>query len=143
MFSSANTPTRPSKFANTYRQIGNATALNGASPHKLISMLYDGFLDSVAQARGAMRERKFEAKGRAIVRAIGIVEDGLRGGLNLEAGGKLARDLDALYSYLTMRLSAANARNDEKALDECVRLIQPLRDAWKSIAGQVESFGRN
>jgi flagellar protein FliS len=27
----------------------------------------------------------------------------------------------------------ANRRNDEAALDECLRLIEPLRDAWAQI----------
>lgn len=142
MYSTAFASSRPAKFANAYHQIGNETALSGASPHKLISMLYDGLIDSIAQARGAMRQRQFEAKGRAIVRAVGIVQDGLRGGLNLEAGGRLAANLDALYSYVSLRLSTANLRNDEAALDECLRLIQPLRDAWMAIAHQVDSTAR-
>ena len=49
------------------------------------------------------------------------------------AGGNLARDLDELYTYLTMRLTLANIRNDEAMLDECQRLVQPLREAWQSI----------
>jgi flagellar protein FliS len=28
----------------------------------------------------------------------------------------------------------ANLRNDEAALDECLRLVQPLREAWQAIA---------
>ena len=60
-------------------------------------------------------------------------EEGLRAGLDLNAGGTLARDLDELYTYLTMRLTLAHIRNDEAMLDECQRLIQPLREAWQSI----------
>jgi flagellar protein FliS len=52
----------------------------------------------------------------------------------MEAGGSLARDLADLYSYLGLRLMQAQLRNDEKLLDECQRLVQPLREAWASIA---------
>jgi flagellar protein FliS len=38
-----------------------------------------------------------------------------------------------------LRLLQANLRNDEAALDECVRLIAPLRDAWIAIGPQVEA----
>jgi len=39
-----------------------------------------------------------------------------------------------LYAYVTVRLTYANLHNDESALDECVRLIEPLRSAWSSIS---------
>jgi len=66
------------------------------------------------------------------------VDEGLRAGLNLQAGGRLASDLHDLYGYLNLRLTQANLRNDETALDECQRLIQPLRDAWNSISAQAD-----
>ena len=136
MFTTATAPRRPQQFANAYRQVGAETGVAGASPHRLIEMLFDGFMDALAQARGAMRSGQLEAKGRAIGRAVRIVDEGLRASLDLEAGGSLAQDLHDLYGYLTMRLTLANVRNDEAGLDECVRLVQPLREAWASIAPQ-------
>lgn len=135
MFSSAQPMAfgRPPQFAQAYRKIAAETGVADASPHRLVAMLYEGFLESVAEARGAMRAREIERKGRAIGRAVRIVEEGLRGGLNLEAGGRLAADLNQLYSYVVMRLTTANLRNDESMLDECQRLILPLRDAWMSM----------
>jgi flagellar protein FliS len=126
-------------FANAYARVGVETSVHSASSHKLIELLFNGFVDSVALARGAMRANQIEAKGKAIGRAARIVEEGLKAGLNMEAGGRLAEDLDALYAYVALRLTAANLRNDESALDECVRLIGPLRDAWTAIGPQVEA----
>jgi flagellar protein FliS len=124
---------RAQQFANAYRAVGVETGVSGATPHRLVQMLFDGFVDSVAQARGAMRGGQIEAKGRAIGRALRIVDEGLKGSLNLEAGGELAADLNDLYAYTSLRLMQANRRNDEAALDECLRLIEPLRDAWAQI----------
>ena len=143
MFSSATVSHRPQQFANAYRQVGTETAVTGASPHKLVAMLFDGFIDALAQARGAMRSGQIEQKGRAIGRAVRIVDEGLRASLDLQAGGELAQSLHDLYGYLAMRLTLVNVRNDEAGLDECVRLIQPLREAWASIASQAAtSTGR-
>ncbi len=141
MFTAAPTSTsaRSQGFANAYARVGIETSVNAASAHKLIELLFNGFMDSVALARGAMRARQIEAKGKAIGRAASIVEEGLKAGLNMEAGGKLAADLDALYGYVVLRLTIANVRNDEAALDECVRLINPLREAWIAIGPQVEA----
>ncbi len=126
-------------FANAYARVGVETSVNAASAHKLIELLFNGFMDAIVLARGAMQGKQIEAKGKAIGRAARIVEEGLKAGLNLEAGGRLAADLDALYAYVGLRLLQANLRNDEAALDECVRLIGPLRDAWIAIGPQVEA----
>ena len=69
---------------------------------------------------------------------VRIVDEGLKASLNLSAGGALAADLSDLYAYVTLRLTQANLKNDAAALDECCRLMQPLRDAWSSIAPQVD-----
>lgn len=136
MFSSSNaTPYgRAPQFAQAYRQIAAETGVADASPHRLVAMLFDGFVDSLADARGALREGDIERKGRAIGRALRIVGEGLRGGLNMKAGGRLAQDLDQLYAYVTVRLTQGNLRNDTAALDECQRLIEPVREAWAAIA---------
>ena len=84
-----------------------------------------------------MRAGQIENKGRAIGRAARIVEEGLRAALDMRDGGTLAADLHDLYGYLTLRLTQANARNDEALLEECQRLLTPLRDAWNDIAPQV------
>jgi len=139
MFSSATTTFRPQQFANAYRQIGTETGIAGATPHKLITMLFDGFMETLAQAKGAMRAKRIEAKCQAISKAVRIVDEGLRGGLDLKGGGKLAQDLYDLYGYLVMRLTLCNVRNDEAGLDECQRLMQPLREAWISIAPQADN----
>jgi flagellar secretion chaperone FliS len=117
-----------------YQQVGVETRISGADPHQLVQMLFDGFMEALAQGRGAMRAANRAAKGLALGRAVRIIEEGLRAGLDLQAGGSLARDLDELYAYLTMQLTLANLRDDEQRLDECQRLMQPLREAWMAIA---------
>jgi len=128
----------PQGMSNAYRSVGLETGVEAASPHRLVAMLFDGLIDSIDQARGAMQAGQIEAKGRAIGRAVRIVEEGLKGGLSA-GGGTLAADLGELYAYVVQRLTFANLRNDPAALDECRRLIDPLREAWASIAPQVDA----
>ena len=130
------------QLGGLYQQVGLETQLAGASPHHLVAMLFDGYMEALAQARGAMRAGQIETKGRAISRALGIVQEGLRAGLDLKVGGSLARDLDDLYGYVAGRLTLANVRNDEAMLDECQRLVQPLREAWASIAPAATGSSR-
>lgn len=123
--------------AGLYQQVGVESQLANATPHALVAMLFEGFLEALAQARGAIRNRDAAAKGMAIGRAVRILDEGLRAGLDVRAGGSLARDLGDLYAYVTHRLTLANLRNDEDALAECQRLMQPLRDAWLAIGAEA------
>lgn len=122
MFAATNaSPRALHSLANAYQQIGLETATTNATPHKLIELLFEGFADAVARARGALLGRQIEAKGRAIGHAARIVEEGLKAGLNQKDGGRIAADLDALYAYIGVRLTYANLHNDLEALDECAR----------------------
>jgi flagellar protein FliS len=102
-------------------------------------MLFVGFVDSVTQAKGALRSGQVDVKCHAIGRAARIVDVGLNANLDLAGGGPLAQDLADLYAYITLRLTQANLRNDVAALDECLALMQPVREAWASIAPQVDA----
>ncbi len=139
MFASATGSAFTDRHAAAYRQMGVSTGVNSASPHGLIGMLFDGLIGAIAEARGAMRARNIPVKGRAIGRAVRIVDEGLSAALNLAEGGALAADLRRLYGYLALRLTQANLHNDEAALDECVQLVEPLRSAWSQIAGAAPS----
>ena len=121
------------QHADMYSRVGVETSVSDASPHRLVTLLFDGFAESVAHAKAAIVAQQTDTKGRA----TRIVEEGLKAALDLDAGGGLAADLDALYAYIGLRLTHANLRNDVAALEECLSLMQPLRDAWSSIAPQV------
>jgi len=135
MFASSHSNTR--SIAGLYQDVQVDTGVSAASPHRLIDMLFEEFLASCARARGAIRQRDVQEKGRAIGRAVRIVEEGLRGGLNIKDGGDLARVLQDLYGYVTLRLTQANLKSDEAAVAECVALVQPIHDAWRAIAPRV------
>lgn len=119
---------------NVYTRVGLETEVHDASPHRLIALLFDGLFSAIAQAEGALQSGQRELKGQAISRAVRIVDEGLKSGLNLEQGGPLADQLHQLYSYAGVRLVQANLHDDVEALREVRRLLEPVRDAWSQIA---------
>ena len=139
MFNSAmSTPfNRPQHFANAYRQIGVETGVSSASPHHLVLMLYDGFLESVGRAQAAMAGGVIELKCAQITRAVRILEEGLIAGLDMVSGGEIALNLHNLYRYAVIQLTRSNLRNDPALLNEVERLIRPLRDAWAAIGAKM------
>lgn len=143
MYASMSPFSSPQRHAGAlYRRIGVETGLADANAHRMVAMLFDGLLEALSQARGAMAQGDLAAKGQAIVRAVRIVDEGLKAGLDLTGGGSLAADLRDLYAYIELRLTQANLRNDDAALQECRRLVQPLAEAWAAIGAQVEAGAR-
>jgi flagellar secretion chaperone FliS len=121
------------KGANAYASVGLETGVAAASPHKLIVMLFDGALTSLTIALAEMRAKNIAAKGRAISKAIRIIEEGLRASLDKSAGGEIAGSLDSLYQYISRRLVQANLENRPDYIEEAQHLLGELRGAWLAI----------
>lgn len=118
---------------NAYSQVSVDSNIASASPHKLISMLFDGAIVAVFQGKGYMLQGNVAAKGESISKAIAIIDEGLKISLDEEAGGEMAKNLKALYEYMSYRLLMSNARNDMTGLDEVARLLGELKGAWDQI----------
>ncbi|CAM4052738.1 MULTISPECIES: flagellar export chaperone FliS [Serratia] len=116
-----------------YAQVSVESGVMGASPHQLIVMLFDGALSALLRARILMNQGNIAGKGLAISKAINIIDNGLKNGLNHEQGGEIADNLAALYDYMKRRLMQANLHNDVAALDEVSGLLENIADAWRQI----------
>ncbi len=116
-----------------YAKIGAETGVLAATPAKLIVMLYDGAITSCHSAIGYMQQKDIEKKGAMLTKAIMIIETGLRSSLNKKAGGEIAESLDALYVYMSNRLTQANVRNQPELVKEVIRLLNELKSSWEAI----------
>jgi flagellar protein FliS len=119
------------KGAQAYLQ----TQVQSRTPVELVVMLYDGAIKFLGQARDAMAAGDLVAKRHALSRGLAIVQE-LQNMLNMDAGGEIATRLDGLYTYVLGRCYEANAQRDASGLDEAIKLLTPLRDAWADIAAQ-------
>ena len=123
--------------AQQYKELNTQSAAAYADPHQLINMLFEGAVERIAAAKGAMANKDVATKGTLISKAILIV-DALRAYLDMEKGGEISVNLKNLYDYMEHRLFEANMENDETMLDEVSDLIQTLRSAWVEIAPQTK-----
>lgn len=128
------------RAASAYKRVAVETSVQGADPHTLVGLLFDALLQSIAEARGAMVRGDTVTKGAALGKAVRILEEGLKAGLNLREGGEIATNLRDLYNYSTLRLTQANLRNDAKALEEVSKLIEPVAQSWKVIGGPGPAY---
>ena len=123
-----------SRSASTYRTLSVQTGVIDASPHRLIEMLLDGALESIARARVAMRQGDIQTRVSAITRAVRIVDEGLKAALDPAAGGEIAVNLGQIYGYVTVLLTQANNDRDDDKLVEATRLLETVREGWRGIA---------
>ena len=72
MFGSRSNP------ANAYSRVGLETSVQGASPHQLIVLLFEGARQAVVIARAGVDAGDIAQKGAAITKAIDIILNGLR-----------------------------------------------------------------
>jgi flagellar protein FliS len=142
MFSSAPQTGSRAPMSTMYRGVSASTSVEGASPHKLVSMLYQAVAGEIAAARGAVARSDIPEKCRAIGHAVRIVDEGLLAPLDLAAGGALALNLRDLYDYIVRRLTIANLNSDDAVLADCAGLVQTLRETWDAIAPQIEAAPR-
>ncbi|MFO1372900.1 MAG: flagellar export chaperone FliS [Candidatus Competibacteraceae bacterium] len=131
-------PNSSNNALRQYQQVNVHSATAYASPHRLIQMLMEGALERIAVAKGCIQRQDIAAKGEQIGKAVDII-GGLREGLNQEAGGDIAANLDALYDYMQRRLVEANLRSDAAMLDEVADLLRPIKEAWDAIGNTPEA----
>ncbi len=127
--------------ASAYANVGRESGAMSATPHQLITMLFDGAKTAISLARHHMVNNEISAKGQAISKAINIIDNGLKASLDSEVGGmagaELVANLAALYDYISQRLLYANLRNDPALLDEASRLLDNISSAWREIGPQA------
>src|SRR6476469_3844606 len=118
---------------NAYARVGLETGVISASPHRLILMLFEGARVALSSALVHMKNGETVAKGESLSKAISIISSGLQASLDVNAGGKLAQHLYALYDYMSRRLVLANLHNNPEYVEEVAGLLAELSGAWEMI----------
>jgi flagellar protein FliS len=137
MFSSVS-----NRSAAAYKRASIEASVDMADPHKLVSLLFDALQRNIKGAKLAMQSGDVSNKCEQVSNALRILEEGLKAPLNLEEGGEIANNLNALYDYCVTRLVWANARNEVSALDEVATLMDTVAAGWKQIEGKGPAYLR-
>lgn len=122
----------PAASISAYRQLSVETEASAASPHRLIGMLLAGARDRLRAARVQIEKGDGTGKGESISSALSII-GALQGSLNLEQGGEIAANLDALYDYMLRTLPVANLENNVERISEIDALIAEIQAGWEGI----------
>lgn len=121
-----------SHSARSYTDIGLETQVLSASPERLVTLLFNGARAAIAQARLHLEAGRTAERGAAISKATRIIDEGLKTGLDMEAGGEIAANLANLYDYIVRTLLLANLKADQAGLETADRLLAELAQAWQA-----------
>lgn len=113
----------------TQAAISMANAGDTISPHQVISLLLEGALERIEQAKVSLQNSDQDNFDLLVLKTIGIL-NGLRASLNFEQGGEIATNLDALYDYVAAQLQASP--NQDKLL-EASALLGQVKSGWDGI----------
>ena len=125
------------KMGNSaYTAVSLDSQINGATPHQLIVLLYDGAINAMKRAEIYFQSGNIARRGEMISRAINIIDNGLRAGLDHEKGGKIAEELESLYEYISRTLLEANLNKSGEKLPHLIALMTGMAETWQAIAPQ-------
>lgn len=123
----------------SYASVGLETEVLGASPTRLITLLFNGARASIMKARMHMENGNIAEKGKAISKAMDIVESGLKASINKEAGGDVAQSLLTSYDLILHHLFTANLRNDVEKLNLAEHMLAEISDAWRQATESLDT----
>lgn len=126
---------------NQYQRVNTQSNIDDASPHQLIAMLINGALTRLSTAKGCMERKDFAGKGIQLGKSMDIIT-GLQGSLDLEAGGDISANLDALYDYMIRKLSEASIKNDMAIVDEVISLLMEIKMGWDGIPQEFHELSK-
>jgi flagellar protein FliS len=119
------------KNLKAYKSNSVEADMSVADPHRVIQMMMQGLLERLAQAKGAIDRRDYEAKSQLISKSMAII-NGLQDSLDLSQG-QIAVDLAALYVYMNERLIDASRNMDKTCIDEVANLLITIKSGWDNI----------
>ena len=118
----------------SYRKTNVVTS----DPGRLVVMCYEGAIDSLKLAKEKMREKNYEKKAKAIIKAQDIINE-LLCSLDLEKGGEIANNLSGLYNYMLRRILHGDVNRDMDAIEEVIGMLNELLSAWRELTSKPES----
>lgn len=115
--------------------------LENLSREEIVVKLYQTLRIRMQAAIEEINDGNVGKKAEHLSRALAIVLE-LQSSLDMEQGGEIAVNLNDLYTYLVSDLVTANLKNDTRKIEEGLKVVEPLLEAWTEIAKGKKSEAR-
>jgi len=107
-------------------------AVRGASPVRLVILLYEQVIEDLRRAVASQRRGDIEARTREINHAV-LVIGHLQSSLDKNQGGQVALNLERFYSQLKAGLVEAQCQQSQALLEQQISHLMLVHEAWCEI----------
>jgi flagellar secretion chaperone FliS len=126
-------PKHQPRFAgHHYHQIDAASRVEGASPHALVSVMFEEALRALDSTQAAVRSMDVRVMRDQRHKALSILL-ALEASLDFRAGGDLAISLARVYREASRLIRDPNLINNPANLSNARAMIGELAEAWFAI----------
>lgn len=130
MYHALRTPTAGA--GDHYRSIDLVSRIEAASPHRLIGILYEELILSLAGIKMAIRRRDLTRVNEGRARAQSIVQT-LDAGLDHDKGGSVAAALTSVYGEVNHLIGVGCRTMEPVPIEEAQAVVAEISEAWNRI----------
>lgn len=116
----------------TYRSVDVASRTGGASPHQLITILYEDLLRELRLGKLAIEKGDLTAKNARLTKAVALLF-ALEAGLDFDKGGGVAEALSRFYRGCREAAMRASIEANAALVQDVIGNVTEIADSWKAI----------
>jgi flagellar secretion chaperone FliS len=113
---------------SSYRE----STVRGASPVRLVIVLYEQAIEDLRRAVIALDKGAIEVRTREINHALLVIAQ-LQGSLNMERGGEVARNLARFYGLVRAGLTEAQLKQSSILIERQIAQLTEVHEAWLEV----------
>ena len=124
--------TKPQDMMKEYRKTSVNAELAYAEPYTITKALFNGLVERLGQAKGAIERNELEEKAKRLAAAADIIKY-LKDTLDPSHAPEVANNLVLIYDFMLDRIAEATLKVDPKPIDDAIRVFMPIKEAWDSL----------
>ena len=122
----------PGQARMHYEAMAYSSRIEGASPHELVSILYEELVLALTLLGFSMRAKESTKSNAQFGRASGIIH-ALEAGLDHDLGGALAETLAGIYRSARTEMMIARETSNADRIERLAQAFTDMSDNWKKI----------
>ena len=118
--------------ATRYRNVDIGSRVEGASPHRLIAVLFEELDKAIQTTLAALRQGDVVKRAARQSRALSILH-ALEASLDHEKGGEIAAGLATIYREARRLIVAGAQEDDPERIEKARDMVGEIAEAWARI----------
>ncbi len=116
----------------SYQNVSVGSRIEGASPHKLVQMMYEELLKALEAMALAADRGDYLQRGQRQSKALAILT-ALETSLDFDKGGEIARGLLAIYREARRLVVAGGRDGQAQSIEDARAMLSEIANAWDAI----------